>query len=92
MDRPDDLWERIEPLLPKKKRRFRYPGRPPVPDRQVLCGTLYVLHTDIQWEHLPKEPGFGSGMTCWRRAAPETSPSPDETPGTARGLASTGGW
>ncbi|GEK01942.1 hypothetical protein TNCT1_42180 [Streptomyces sp. 1-11] len=25
------------------------------------------LHTDIQWEHLPKELGFGSGMTCWRR-------------------------
>nr|WP_218924348.1 IS5 family transposase [Streptomyces sp. f51] len=64
---PDDLWERIEPLLPKKERRFRYPGRRPVPDRQVLCGILYVLHTDIQWEHLPKELGFGSGMTCWRR-------------------------
>ncbi len=60
---PDDLWERIEPLLPKKERRFRYPGRLPVPDRQVLCGILYVLHTDIQWEHLPKELGFGSGMT-----------------------------
>ncbi|MFI1482635.1 IS5 family transposase [Streptomyces sp. NPDC020747] len=64
---PDDLWERIEPLLPKKERRFRYPGRLPVPDCQVLCGILYVLHTDIQWEHLPKELGFGSGMTCWRR-------------------------
>ncbi|MFF9580301.1 IS5 family transposase [Streptomyces rubiginosohelvolus] len=64
---PDDLWERIEPLLPKKERRFRYPGRRPVPDRQVLCGILYVLHTDIQWEHLPKELSFGSGMTCWRR-------------------------
>lgn len=64
---PDDLWERIEPLLPRKERRFRYPGRLPVPDRQVLCGILYVLHTDIQWEHLPKELGFGSGMTCWRR-------------------------
>ncbi|GAA2540650.1 hypothetical protein GCM10010423_43500 [Streptomyces levis] len=67
VDRADDLWERIEPLLPKKERRFRYPGRLPVPDRQVLCGILYVLRTDIQWEHLPKELGFGSGMTCWRR-------------------------
>ncbi|MGW2492594.1 IS5 family transposase [Streptomyces sp. NPDC001606] len=64
---PDDLWARIEPLLPKKERRFRYPGRLPVPDQQVLCGILYVLHTDIQWEHLPKELGFGSGMTGWRR-------------------------
>ncbi len=63
----DDLWERIEPLLPKRERRFRYPGRKPVPDRQVLCGILFVLHTGIQWEHLPHELGFGSGMTCWCR-------------------------
>ena len=65
----DELWERIEPLLPRRERRFRYPGRKPLPDRQVLCGILYVLHTDIQWEYLPKELGFGSGMTCWRRLA-----------------------
>lgn len=25
--------------------------------------------TGIQWEHLPQELGFGSGMTCWRRLA-----------------------
>lgn len=63
----DDLWERIEPLLPRKKRRFRHPGRKSLPDRQVLRGILFVLHTGIQWEYLPKELGFGSGMTCWRR-------------------------
>lgn len=28
---------------------------------------LYVLHTGIQWEHLPQDLCFGSGMTCWRR-------------------------
>ncbi|MFG2311445.1 IS5 family transposase [Streptomyces sp. NPDC048566] len=28
---------------------------------------LFVLHTGIQWEYLPQELGFGSGMTCWRR-------------------------
>ncbi len=33
----------------------------------MLCGILYVLHTGIQWEYLPKDLGFGSGMTCWRR-------------------------
>ncbi|MGA5143342.1 transposase, partial [Streptomyces azureus] len=43
-----ELWERIGPLLPCKQRRFRYPGRKPVPDRKVLCGILYVLHTGIQ--------------------------------------------
>ncbi|GAA4582051.1 hypothetical protein GCM10023176_62860 [Micromonospora coerulea] len=64
---PDGLWQRIEPLLPKPERNPRYPGRRRIPDRQVLCGILFVLHTGIQWEFLPQELGFGSGMTCWRR-------------------------
>ena len=64
---PDGLWERIEPLLPVKPRAVRYSGRKPLPDRKVLCGILFVLHTGIQWEFLPQELGFGSGMTCWRR-------------------------
>ena len=29
-DVSDGLWERIEPLLPVRQRRFRYPGRKPV--------------------------------------------------------------
>lgn len=45
----------------------RNPGRKRVPDRQVLCGILFVLHTGSQWEFLPQELGFGSGMTCWTR-------------------------
>lgn len=64
---PDGLWQRIEPLLPKPERNPRYPGRRRIPDRKVLCGILFVLHTGIQWEFLPQELGFGSGMTCWRR-------------------------
>jgi transposase len=64
---PDGLWQRIEPLLPKPERNPRYPGRKRIPNRQVLCGILFVLHTGIQWEFLPQELGFGSGMTCWRR-------------------------
>jgi transposase len=63
----DGLWERIEQLLPSKPRRFRYPGRKPLDDRQVLCGILFVLQTGIAWEHLPQQLGFGCGMTCWRR-------------------------
>lgn len=63
----DELWKLIEPLIPKKKRRFRYPGRKRLPDRAVLTGILFVLKTGIGWEHLPKEMGCGSGMTCWRR-------------------------
>jgi transposase len=64
---PDALWQRIEPLLPRKSRRFRYPGRKPLDDRRVLQGILFVLHTGIGWEHLPQELGFGCGMTAWRR-------------------------
>src|SRR5690349_15192499 len=65
---PDGLWQRMEPLLPKPVPRDpRRPGRKRIPDRQVLSGILFVLHTGIQWEFLPQELGFGSGMTCWRR-------------------------
>ena len=64
----DELWKLIEPLLPPPKpRRFRYPGRRPVPNRVALTGILFVLKTGIPWEYLPKEMGCGSGMTCWRR-------------------------
>ena len=62
----DDLWARIEPLLPKHPARSG-PGRRPVDDRKVLCGILFVLFTGIRWEWLPNELGFGCGMTCWRR-------------------------
>jgi transposase len=64
----DELWEIIQPLLPPPKpRRFRYPGRKPVGDRQALTGILFVLKTGIPWEDLPVEMGCGCGMTCWRR-------------------------
>lgn len=64
----DALWQIIEPLLPPPKpRRFRFPGRRPVPDRAALTGILFVLKTGIGWEYLPREMGCGSGMTCWRR-------------------------
>ena len=63
----DELWQRIEPLLPRVERRFRYPGRKRVPDRLALQGILFVLHTGIAWRHLPPELGFGGGSTCHRR-------------------------
>jgi transposase len=63
----DELWELVEPLIPKVKRRSRYPGRKRIDDRKVLAGILFVLKTGIGWEHLPQEMGCGSGMTCWRR-------------------------
>ncbi|WP_405527966.1 IS5 family transposase [Streptomyces canus] len=61
----DDLWARIEPLLPPWPERS--PEAKPVDDRRCLQGILYVLYQDIAWQLLPLELGFGSGQTCWRR-------------------------
>lgn len=76
----DDLWERIEPLLPKRERRFRYPGRKPVPDRQVQSGIPLVLHPGVQWEHLPQELGFGSASDTRQTRAPSAEPEGDVEP------------
>jgi len=63
----DELWELVEPLIPKVARRYRFPGHKRLDDRKVLTGILFVLQTAIPWEYLPQEMGCGSGMTCWRR-------------------------
>ncbi len=63
----DELWALIEPHLPVKRRRRRYPGRKRLSDRACLSGVIFVLMSGIPWEMLPQEMGCGSGMTCWRR-------------------------
>jgi transposase len=63
----DELWAIVEPLIPKLRRRDRYPGRKRIDDRKVLSGILFVLKTGIGWERSPPELGCGSGMTWWRR-------------------------
>lgn len=68
MDRLGRTVVAIEPLLPEPGPKV-VEGRPRVPDRRALCGILFVLHTGIQWEYLPQELGFGSGVTCRRRPA-----------------------
>ena len=62
----DELWEVIEPLLPKEPPKPKG-GRPRIDDRAALSGILFVLKTGIPWEMLPQEMGCGSGMSCWRR-------------------------
>jgi transposase len=59
----DELWERVEPLLPKY-RVWRVGGRPRVDRRMVLDGILYVLRTGCQWKAAPSE--FGSPSTLHR--------------------------
>jgi len=63
----DELWARIEPLIPKHESPGEQGGRPPVNDRAALTGILFVLKTGIPWEDLPQEMNCGCGMTCWRR-------------------------
>jgi putative transposase len=66
------MWQRIEPVLPKPKSRYRgrgknrkhIGGRPAANPRKVISGILYVLRTGCQWNALPKE--FGSGKTAHR--------------------------
>lgn len=62
----DDLWTRIDPLLPEEPPKPKG-GRPRIPDRACLAGIIFVLKSGIPWEMLPAEMGCGSGMTCWRR-------------------------
>ena len=61
---PDALWAECRPHLPPEQPAGT-PGRPIVPFRTVLDGSLHVLRTGCQWQAVPK--GFGSGSTCHRR-------------------------
>ena len=56
----DELWERVEPLLPRY-RKHQAGGRPRAEARQVLDGILYVLRTGCQWKEAPRE--FGAPST-----------------------------
>jgi transposase len=63
---PDDLWEAIEPLLPKELPKPKG-GRPCIADRAALAGIVFVLRTGCPWRLLPPQLSCGSGTTCWRR-------------------------
>jgi len=56
----DELWERVEPLLPRY-RPSQGGGRPRADRRRVLDGILYVLRTGCQWKAAPRD--FGSSST-----------------------------
>lgn len=59
---PDNLWERVAPLLPPApERRHRHPGRLRVPDRVALAGVMYVLRTGVAWRDVPAE-AVGDGL------------------------------
>ncbi len=61
---PDELWERIEPILAR-----RYPraatGRPRADLRLVLEGIVYRLRSGVQWNQLPRRFGSDSTVHAW---------------------------
>jgi transposase len=62
---PDELWELVEPILPKHP-YIPGIGKPRVPDRVCLTGIIFVLKTGTPWEDFPQEMGC-CGMTLWNR-------------------------
>ncbi|MGW8776475.1 transposase [Streptomyces sp. NPDC055796] len=62
----DELWLFIEPLLPEPVPN-QVEGRPRVPDRQALCGILFVLHTGIRLR-------FRGGYGAFRRPTSRSRP------------------
>ncbi len=48
----DEQWEVMGPLL-ERPRKSQY-GRPRAGEREVFEAILFVLHTGIQWKHLPR--------------------------------------
>jgi putative transposase len=68
---PDELWARIEPLLPPPKPK-RKPGRPSMKERQAMTAVFYILRTGCQWNALPRSLGaYGTvhgHFQRWRRA------------------------
>jgi putative transposase len=61
---PDELWERIEPILGE-----RYPraatGRPRADLRRVLDGVIYRMRSGVQWNQLPRNFGADSTVHGW---------------------------
>ena len=51
---PDELWERIVPLLPPRKPHPLGCHRPRVDDRQAMDAIFFVLRTGCQWNALHK--------------------------------------
>lgn len=58
----DEIWVRIEPLLPPEKGAM---GRPSTPHRRAVEGAIYRYRTGIAWRDLPAE--FGPWQTVWKR-------------------------
>ncbi len=65
---PDELCQRVQPLLPKRPPRWhRYPERLPRDDGAAPARIVHVLITGCTWGQVPTERFGCSGVTRWRR-------------------------
>ena len=60
---PDDLWEKIEPVI-LEGNPPKATGRKRVNPRPILNGIIFRLRSGCQWNHLPKT--FGDDSTVHR--------------------------
>ncbi len=58
----DEMWARIEPLLPPVKGPM---GKPMRPHRPIVEGIVYRYRAGVPWRDLPAE--FGPWQTVWKR-------------------------
>lgn len=63
---PDELWARLEPLLPPRKPHPLGCHNPRVPDRQAMDAIFFVLRTGCQWGALDAT-GICSHSSAHRR-------------------------
>jgi hypothetical protein len=55
----DELRELVEPLIPCKERRFRYPGRRRLPDREA------AVRDPVRAAHRDRVDAFAAGARIW---------------------------
>lgn len=60
---PDELWKKMEPMLPQPKPHPLGCHNPPVPPRQAMNAILFVLRTGCQWNALKATGICGSSST-----------------------------
>jgi len=68
-DITDELWEKMKPLIPVRKKKSGYP---PMEDRKAMNAIFYILQTGCPWKLLPKSLGAGSTVhnrfKAWKKA------------------------
>jgi transposase len=65
---PEELWRRIQSLLPPPPTRPRGGVPRRVTDRNCVAVLIFMARTSTPWSLLPaRELGCGSATTCWRR-------------------------